>query len=129
TFIEGGSLKKNFAKTLEIMADVALHPSFPAEEVERQRAARLAQLVQQRQSAGQVAAKVMAAALYGDRHPYGFTELGTEEAVKAFGRDDLLAFWKQNFVPNNAALVVSGDITMAELKPLAEQAFNAWTPG
>jgi zinc protease len=129
TFIEGGSLKKNFAATLDLMADVALHPSFPAEEVERQRAGRLAQLVQQRQSAGQVAAKVMAAALYGDRHPYGFTELGTEDAVKAFTRDDLVGFWKQNFVPNNAALVVSGEITMAELRPLAEKAFGAWMPG
>jgi zinc protease len=129
TFIEGESLKKNFAATLELMADVALHASFPADEVERQRAARLAQLVQQRQSAGQVAAKVMAAALYGDHHPYGFTELGTEDAVKAFRRDDLAGFWKQNFVPNNAALVVSGEITMAELKPLAEKSFNAWMPG
>jgi zinc protease len=71
----------------------------------------------------------MASVLYGERHPYGFTELGTEEAVKSFARTDLLAFWKQNFVPNNAALVVSGEIVMAELKPLAEKAFNAWTPG
>ena len=88
-------------------------PSFPADEVERQRASRLAQLVQQRQSAGQLAAKVMASVLYGDRHPYGFTELGTEDVVKAFTRDDMMAFWKQNFVPNNAALVVSGDIAMS----------------
>ncbi len=129
TFVEGASLKKNFAQTLDLMADVALHPSFPADEVERQRAGRLAQLVQQRQSAGQLASKVMASVLYGDKHPYGFTELGTEDAVKAFTREDLTAFWKQNFVPNNAALVVSGDIVMAELKPLAEKAFNVWTPG
>jgi zinc protease len=71
----------------------------------------------------------MASALYGDRHPYGFTELGTEASVKAIVRDDMLGFWKQNFVPNNAALVVSGDIVMAELRPLAEKAFGAWTAG
>ena len=39
------------------------------------------------------------------------------------------AFWQQNFVPNNAALVVAGDITMAELRPLAEKAFGAWQRG
>ena len=44
-------------------------------------------------------------------------------------RDDMVAFWKQNFVPNNAALVVAGDITMAELRPLAEKAFGAWQRG
>ena len=38
TFVEGASLKKNFGQTLELMADVVLHPSFPADEVERQRA-------------------------------------------------------------------------------------------
>ena len=39
------------------------------------------------------------------------------------------AFWKQNFVPNNAALVVAGDISMAELRALAEKAFGAWQRG
>src|SRR5258705_9163209 len=41
----------------------------------------------------------------------------------------MLGFWKQNFVPNNAALVVAGDITMAELRPLAEKVFGAWQRG
>ena len=44
-------------------------------------------------------------------------------------RDDMLAFWKQNFVPNNAALVVAGDISMTELRALAEKAFGAWQRG
>src|SRR6185295_8350356 len=129
TFVQGGSLKKNFSQTLELMADVALRPSFPADEIERQRASRLAQLVQQRENAGQVAAGVTASVLYGERHPYGFTEIGTEPAVKAVSRADMEMFWKQNFVPNNAALVVAGDITMAELKPLAEKAFGGWPSG
>ena len=129
TFVEGASLKKNFSQTLDLIADVVLHPSFPADEIERQRASRLAQLVQQRENPGQLAAKIMATVLYGDRHPYGFTEIGTESAVKAVTREDMQNFWKQNFVPNNAALIVAGDITMAELRPLAEKAFNGWAAG
>jgi zinc protease len=129
TFVQGESLKKNFGQTLELMADVALHPSFPADEIERQRASRLAQLVQQRENAGQLASNVTASALYGDRHPYGFTEIGTEAAVKSVARSDIEAFWQQNFVPNNAAIVVAGDIAIAELKPLVEKAFGAWSPG
>jgi zinc protease len=39
------------------------------------------------------------------------------------------AFWKQNFVPNNAALVVAGDISMNELRKLAEEAFGSWQKG
>jgi zinc protease len=129
TFVEGASLKKNFSQTLDLIADVVLHPSFPADEIERQRASRLAQLVQQRENPGQLAAKIMATVLYGDRHPYGFTEIGTEDAVKAVAREDMQNFWKQNFVPGNAALIVAGDITMAELKPLAEKAFSGWAAG
>ena len=63
------SLSKNFAATLDLLADVALHPSFPAEEIERQRASRLGQLVQQRDNPTQVAAQVTAAALYGPTAP------------------------------------------------------------
>ena len=129
SFVQGRSLKKTFPQTIELMADLATRPAFPAAEVERQRASRLAQLVQQRENAGQLAAKITAAALYGDRHPYGFTEIGTEASVKALTREDLLAFWRQNFAPNNAALVVAGDISMTELKSLAEKAFGAWAMG
>jgi zinc protease len=129
SFVTARSLKKNFASTLDIAADIALHPSFPAEEIERQRSSRLAQLVQQRENANVLAVRVSNLALYGDRHPYGYTELGTEASVRALTRDAMLNFWKQNFVPNNAALVVAGDITMAELRPLAEKVFAGWQRG
>jgi len=123
------SLTKNFGPTLDILADVVLHPSFPAEEIDRQRASRLAGLVQQRDNPAQVAALVMASALYGTKHPYGYAEVGTEASVKAVTRGDMDGFWKQNFVPNNAALVVAGDISLPELRALAEKSFGSWARG
>jgi zinc protease len=128
-WVSGRSLSKNFEPTLGLLADVVLRPSFPQEEIERQRASRLNQLVQQRDDPGQVVSQVTSVALFGDRHPYGFTETGTEASVRAIGRDDMLAFWKQNFVPNNAALVVSGDVTMERLRALAEKTFGSWPRG
>ena len=127
TTVRARSLLKNFEATLNLMADVALRPSFPAEEIERQRASRLGQLVQRRDNPGQVASEVMADALYGPRHPYGYTEIGTESSMNAVVRDDMVAFWKQHFVPGNAALVVAGDISMSELRALAEEAFAEWS--
>jgi len=56
-------------------------------------------------------------------------ELGTEASNQAMTRDNMLAFWKQNFVPNNAALVVAGKINVEDLRKLAEEAFGAWQPG
>jgi zinc protease len=123
------SLSKNFGSLLNVVADVVLNPSFPAAEIERQRAQRLAQLVQQREDPGSVAAVTLASALYGPKHPYGYPEIGTEASVKAMTATDMQAFWKQNFVPNNAALIVAGDISMPELQALAVKAFGAWQRG
>lgn len=123
------ALKKNFAAALDQIADVALNPTFPPDELERQRTVRLGQLAQQRANAQALASTIVANALYGDTHPYGFAEIGTEASLKAMTADRLRAFWQQNFVPNNAALVVAGGITMSELRPLAEKAFGGWQRG
>jgi zinc protease len=123
------ALAKNFGPLLNLVSDVVLNPSFPAAEIDRQRANRLAQLVQQREDPSTVAALTMAAALYGSKHPYGYSETGTEASVKAITATDMQAFWKQNFVPNNAALIVAGDISMPELRALAEKSFGAWQRG
>jgi zinc protease len=127
--VSAGSLTRTFPQMLTIMADVARRPTFPDAEMERQRANRLAQLVQQRENPQAVASTVMAAALYGRAHPYGYTELGTETSNKAITTADVRGFWQRNFVPNNAALVVSGRISEAELRPLVERAFGDWQPG
>ena len=123
------ALAKNFPAALDLLADVALHPSFPAAEIDRQRASRLASLVQQREDPELVAQRTLVSALFGSSHPYGFIEIGTADSNKAITRDQLQAFWKQNFVPNNAALIVVGDTTEADLRALAAKEFGAWQPG
>jgi zinc protease len=121
------SLKSNFAQGFAIMSDVALRPAFPTAEVERQRASRLAELAQQRDDPELVAAVAANGALYGADNPYGYGRLGTEPAIRAVTRDDLLTFWRRHYVPANAALVVAGDITRDELRTLAETQLRDWT--
>jgi zinc protease len=123
------ALKGNFAPALDLLADIVQRPAFPDAEVERQRASRIGDLAQERENAGAVAARVEAAALYGAGHPYGHGQLGTEAALKATSRAELQQFWRQHYLPNNAALVVSGDITRAELQALAQAKFGAWPRG
>ncbi|HEY0064601.1 MAG TPA: pitrilysin family protein [Telluria sp.] len=123
------SLKSNFGKTLEIAADVVRNPAFPAAEVERQRASRLADLGQQLDDAAAIADDMAAMAVYGSGHPFAYGGLGTEAALKATTGADLRAFWQQNYVPNNAALVLSGDLTRAEAQALAEACFGSWQAG
>jgi len=120
------ALKSGFAEGLGVLADVVTHPAFPVAEIERQRAARLGDLTRQRDDAAAVAAVTGAAALYGPRHPYGYGQLGTEPALRDTTRDDIATFWRRHYVPENAALVVVGDIRLDELKTLAAARFGAW---
>lgn len=127
--VGASSLTKNFPLALDLISDVVLHPTFPPEEVERRRASRLAAFADERSDPETIVVRTDASALFGPRSPFGYDNAGTEASVKAMAREDLVNFWKTNYVPNNAALVVSGDIPVENLKALAESKFGAWRRG
>jgi zinc protease len=129
TGISTRSLSRSFPDALELLADVALHPSFPQAEIERVRSERLTGIVQEKDEPFALATRVLTAALYGSRHTYGYPDSGTTESIKTISRDDLEHFWQQNYFPDDAALVVTGNIKLAALKPLLEKQFSAWKQG
>jgi zinc protease len=129
TGISTRSLSRSFPEALELLADVALHPSFPQSEIERVRSERLTSIVQEKDEPFSLAFRVLDSALYGSHHTYGYPDSGTTESIKAISRDDLEKFWKQNYFPDDAALVVTGNIKLAALKPLLEKQFGAWKSG
>lgn len=120
---------KRLAAALPILAEVVLRPTFPAEELDRVRKDRLTELLQLRDEPGAVASVALANALYGGRHRYGTPVLGTEASVRRFSRADLSAFHARTFRPDNAALVVVGDVTPAAILRELEQAFGEWKSG
>src|SRR6516162_10132448 len=122
------SLTRSFPDGLELLADVALHPSFPQPEIDRVRSERLGALVQEKNEPFAVASRVYAAALYGPKNSYGYPDIGTPESIKGANRDDLVNFW-QHYSPNQAALVIAGDVKLADLKPLVEKQFGGWKRG
>jgi zinc protease len=121
------TLKTNVDEAFDLLSDVTLNPAFAPNEIERIRNDRLTQLRQQRDNPNAIASRVFAQVVYGDKHPYGFIELGTSDSLKTLSRDDLVSFWKTGYVPRNAALIVAGDLTSAELQALAEKYFGQWT--
>jgi len=120
------SLRKDTDAVFELAADVLLNPEFPAGEVERLRHDRLTQVIQQRDNPNTLAAKCFAATLYGQNHPYGYIELGTEASNKALTRQDMVRFWNDGYMPSAAALVIAGDLTRAEALGLTEKHFGIW---
>src|SRR3954470_11702871 len=110
---------------LPIMADVALRPTFPREELERQRQQRLTGIIQARDDPASIAALAFGRVLFGAGR-FGTATLGTAEDVKRFTTDDLRAFYTARFVPDNAALLVVGDVTPDRVLPQLESAFGGW---
>jgi zinc protease len=127
--VGASSLTKNFPGVLDLISDVVLHPTFPPDEVERRRASRLAAFTDERSDPETIVARTGVSALFGPHNPFGYDSSGTEPSIKAMTREDMMNFWKTNYVPNNAALVVSGNIPAGDLKALAESKFGAWKSG
>jgi zinc protease len=126
SFVWVRALKAHADRALDLFADVALAPAFPADEIERVRNDRVTALLQRRDSPSQTASRVLYPCLYGPRHPYGHIALGDEDALGRMGRTDLLEFYRAAFTPADAALVLAGDLSEAEARALAEKWFGAW---
>jgi zinc protease len=120
------TLARHLEKALDIFADVALNPAFSREELERLRARRLASLRQRRDNANAIAETVYASLLYGAGHPYGHSTIGDTTSTEALQSEDLQRFYETYYRPNNAALIVVGDVQSATLLPQLEKAFGSW---
>src|SRR5471030_938231 len=67
------------------------------------------------------------AALYLN-HPYGRPVIGWRQEIEKLDREDALAFYKRFYAPNNATLLIAGDVDVAEVRPMAERTFGQIAP-
>jgi predicted Zn-dependent peptidase len=114
------------ADALPILADVALRPTFPQQDLDRIRQERLTSLLQARDDPASIAQMTYSRLLFGATHRYGTGAVGTPTVLKALTADELRAFHTAHYGPSNAALVVVGDITMDAVLPLLERQFGSW---
>lgn len=121
------TLKRTLSQALDVFADVLRNPAFPADEIERQRKIATGRLLQVRNEPTALANLATAARLYGSDHPYGRPEYSTARALQAIQRDDLAAFYRGRISPDQATLIVAGDVTADEIVRELERALGSWT--
>lgn len=109
---------------LALAADVVLRPDFPAAELERLRAERLTALIRAHDQPNAIASALSRQTLFGTEHPYGRN--ADAAALRAIDVADARNFWQQWWRPNNATVIVVGDIDAARARTLVEQAFGGW---
>ena len=115
--------------SLALFADLALHPSFPANEFERIRKNRLTELLQLRDQGPAIANIAFPAIVYGKVHPYGAPAKGTEASVASLTTADLQSYYQTNFRPNNATLIIVGDVNPAQIEQKISGLFSGWQRG
>lgn len=111
---------------LALMADVALRPTFPSADLERLRTERLTQLLQARDDPALLVQLAFPRVVFGREHRYGTPGIGTEAVLKSLTRDDLVGFYRAHYRPDNATLLIVGDVTAEAVLPLVERAFGGW---
>jgi zinc protease len=131
SFVNVSALKTELDPTLEVYADVILHPAFTKSDFERRQKLQVANIQREKATPIQMGLRVLPRLIYGGSHAYSlpFTGTGTEQSVMKITRDDLVKFHQTWFKPNNATLIVVGDTTLAEIQPKLEALFASWKPG
>lgn len=122
------SLVEDFPLMVEILADMLQRPTFPSEQIERLRGQRLVRLQEREQSTRSVSYRRFNETIYGD-HPYGLPTSGYIETVQEISRDDVVRYHRDHFHPNQAIVVVSGDVEPEAVVALLETHFGAWPAG
>ncbi|MGZ8301970.1 MAG: M16 family metallopeptidase [Telluria sp.] len=119
----------NMKPSLDLMADAALNPAFPADQFALQKQRRLAQIAQERAQPNALAQRILPGLLYGAGHAYGQPASGSEATVSKITREDLARWHAAWFRPGSATIVVTGDTTLDKLVPALEASFGRWKAG
>ena len=118
------SLTKYSDRILQLLADAAMNPLLTSEEFDKEKDKLLEGLKSQAKSVDAVAGRVGGALSYGAEHPYG--EFVTEETVNSVSFDDIQSYFTKYFGPNDAYLVVIGDVNTKEVYKRIKKYFGKW---
>lgn len=118
-------LKKDIETGFDLFSDIVLNPSFHADELTRRKTLLSGALKQKEEDPSYVASKAFAKTIYG-AFPYARPVEGSVESIALINRDDTVRFYDRYYRPDNALLVVVGDLTREELLNLARRYFSAW---
>lgn len=118
------TLSKYFPEVLAMMADAIVNPKFTAEELQKNKDRMIEGLKTEEKSADAIANRVSSALIYGKNTSRG--EFTTEESIKAVQLADVQNIYNKYYAPDNATLVIVGDVKFADVKKMVEKNFSGW---
>jgi predicted Zn-dependent peptidase len=123
-------LKQSVTQGLALFGEILAHPAFPEHELERLKQEHLAAIQREKVRPMSMALRVLPKLLFGDGHRYSqpLTGTGYESTLAAITREDIVTFYQTWLRPNNAKLIIVGDLTIDEATALVESALQQWIP-
>ncbi|WP_312075607.1 pitrilysin family protein [Chryseobacterium sp.] len=118
------SLSKYFPEILNLMADAIINPKFDAKEIQTSKERSIEGIKSSEKNASAIASKVSNALAYGKNTSRG--EFETVESINKIQLSDVESTFKKYYAPDNAYLVIVGDVKLDEVKPMVEKAFGNW---
>ena len=129
SLISTETLSKHWASALEMMGDVILSPDFPQHELDRVRREHLTDLRRSKDEPNVIAEQLIAGLVYPTGSGYAHPISGTETSIGAITRDDLVSQFAGSYRPDDAHLLVVGDVERAEVMRRAAGVFGQWAGG
>lgn len=128
SYVTLSTLKQSLDPSLDLMADVVLNPSFPEADFRRLQDQQISAIQNEKKQPQSMVMRVAPKLLYGENHPYAMPMSGTgeEDIVNTLAVADVKGFYEKWLRPNNATIVVTGDISMEDLTAKLEARFNNW---
>ncbi len=127
TIMSASSLSNYTDRLFALMSDVLLNPSFPEDELKLKQTNWVQELTMKRSDPDFLLQERFRKVMFGP-HPYGVVS-PKPEMIASITRDDLKKFYKANFIPNDAILVVLGDFDQKQIENLIAAAFGKWEKG
>lgn len=113
-----------FERSLALMGDMLMHPSFPTDAVDRRKATLVSGLQRAEGVASTAGLRIFNARVFGTTHP--FARVATPASVGAITRDDIAAFHEQNVRPQNLTLIIVGDVSADAVLRAVAKVFGGW---
>lgn len=128
SYVSFNTLKQTLNPTLDLLADIITNPSFPQKEFDRLNKDHVNRILREKTEPFSMAMRVFPKILYGTGHPYSnpISGSGYENTVKAITLDDVRSFYNTWLKPNNATLIVVGDVEMPDLISSLEDKLSGW---
>lgn len=126
TAVNLSGLSEVMERALPVWADVILNPAFAENELARVKENRMAGLERRKDSPPALAALTFGRAVFGEKHPLGWPQDGTQATLPKLTAANLKAFHSDNFKPDNAVLVIAGDMDEAAVRAKIEPLLKGW---